>query len=183
MSRPHPEYSQRARIVMDLLRRIAVDQQAASFASPWALVGFCCSPSNQEKHKHQLCRPIPRRSIAACCAARAACCAALAVRETIVAGRRCIICRNDEEARKDAEARAELIAGLARKLAQGDKAWSHAAVTPRNAYPFLRERLVRKRVGKLREYAATDHARTAGRSAPCGHRPGPRTCALPPHPK
>ena len=46
----------------------------------------------------------------------------LAVRERTVAGRRYVICRNDEEARKDAEARAELIAGLERKLAQGDKA-------------------------------------------------------------
>jgi len=46
----------------------------------------------------------------------------LVVRETTIAGRRYIICRNDEEARKDAEARAELIAGLERKLAQGDKA-------------------------------------------------------------
>ena len=45
----------------------------------------------------------------------------LAVRETTIAGRRYIICRNDEEARKDAEARAD-IAGLERKLAQGDKA-------------------------------------------------------------
>ena len=46
----------------------------------------------------------------------------LAVRETTIAGRRYIICRNDEEARKNAEARAELIVGLERKLAQGDKA-------------------------------------------------------------
>jgi hypothetical protein len=46
----------------------------------------------------------------------------LAVGETTIAGRRYIICRNNEEARKDAEARAELIAGLERKLAQGDKA-------------------------------------------------------------
>ncbi len=45
----------------------------------------------------------------------------LAVRETTIAGRRYFICRNDEEARKDAEARAD-IAGLERKLAQGDKA-------------------------------------------------------------
>ena len=46
----------------------------------------------------------------------------LAVKETTIAGRRYIICRNEEEARKDAEARAELVAGLERKLAQGDKA-------------------------------------------------------------
>jgi hypothetical protein len=46
----------------------------------------------------------------------------LAVKETTIAGRRYIICRNEEEAKKDAEARAALIAGLERKLAQGDKA-------------------------------------------------------------
>jgi len=46
----------------------------------------------------------------------------LAVRETTIAGRRYIICRNEEEARKDAEARSELVAGLERKLAHGDKA-------------------------------------------------------------
>ena len=46
----------------------------------------------------------------------------LAVREMTIAGRRYIVCRNEEEARKDAEARAELIAGLERKLTQGDKA-------------------------------------------------------------
>jgi hypothetical protein len=46
----------------------------------------------------------------------------LAVKETTIAGRRYIVCRNEEEARKDAEARAELIAGLQRKLAQSDKA-------------------------------------------------------------
>jgi Transposase DDE domain len=45
----------------------------------------------------------------------------LAVRETIT-GRRYVICRNAEEAKKDAAARAELVAGLERKLAQGDKA-------------------------------------------------------------
>jgi hypothetical protein len=46
----------------------------------------------------------------------------LAVRERTIAGRRYVICRNQEEARKDALARAELVAGLERKLAQGDKA-------------------------------------------------------------
>jgi Transposase DDE domain len=46
----------------------------------------------------------------------------LAVRETRIAGRRYVICRNAEEAKKDAAARAELVAGLERKLAQGDKA-------------------------------------------------------------
>jgi Transposase DDE domain len=46
----------------------------------------------------------------------------LAVREVTVAGRRYVLCRNEEEAQKDAEARAEILAGLQRKLAQGDKA-------------------------------------------------------------
>jgi len=46
----------------------------------------------------------------------------LAVRETTIAGRRYVICRNAEQANKDAAARAELVAGLERKLAQGDKA-------------------------------------------------------------
>ena len=46
----------------------------------------------------------------------------LAIREAAVAGRRYVLCRNEEEAQKDADARAELIAGLERKLAQGDKA-------------------------------------------------------------
>ena len=46
----------------------------------------------------------------------------LAIKETTIAGRRYVLCRNEEEAKKDAEARAELLAGLERKLAQGDKA-------------------------------------------------------------
>ncbi len=46
----------------------------------------------------------------------------LAVKEMTIAGRRYIVCRNEEEAQKDAAARVETIAGLARKLAQGDKA-------------------------------------------------------------
>jgi transposase len=46
----------------------------------------------------------------------------LEIKDVILSGRRYVVCRNDEEARKDAEARAELIAGLERKLAQGDKA-------------------------------------------------------------
>jgi transposase len=46
----------------------------------------------------------------------------LAIRETTIAGRRYVICRNEEEAKKDAAARTELVAGLERKLAQGDKA-------------------------------------------------------------
>ena len=46
----------------------------------------------------------------------------LAIRETTIAGRRYVICRNEEEAKKDVATRAELVAGLERKLAQGDKA-------------------------------------------------------------
>ena len=46
----------------------------------------------------------------------------LAVKDVEVAGRRYVVCRNEEEARKDAETRTALIASLERKLAQGDKA-------------------------------------------------------------
>ena len=46
----------------------------------------------------------------------------LAVKNVEVEGRRYVVCRNEEEARKDAETRTELIASLERKLAQGDKA-------------------------------------------------------------
>ena len=45
----------------------------------------------------------------------------LAVKEVKIHGRRYIVCRNDEEARKDAEARAALLEGLQRKLATGAK--------------------------------------------------------------
>jgi hypothetical protein len=45
----------------------------------------------------------------------------LAVREVKLDGRRYIVCRNEEEARKDAETRATLLAGLQRKLAGGAK--------------------------------------------------------------
>jgi hypothetical protein len=45
----------------------------------------------------------------------------LAVKEVKVLGRRYIVCRNEEEARKDAEARAKLLDGLQRKLATGAK--------------------------------------------------------------
>ena len=46
----------------------------------------------------------------------------LAVKEVKVASRRYILCRNEEEAIKDARARQEILDGLAKKLAQGDKA-------------------------------------------------------------
>jgi Transposase DDE domain len=45
----------------------------------------------------------------------------LAVKEVRIAGRRYIVCRNEEEARKDADTRATLLAGLQRKLAGGAK--------------------------------------------------------------
>ena len=48
----------------------------------------------------------------------------LAIRETTIAGRRYVICRNEEEAKKDAAARAELVAGLERKLARATRRWS-----------------------------------------------------------
>jgi hypothetical protein len=46
----------------------------------------------------------------------------LAIKETTLKGRRYVLCRNEEEARKDAERRATILAGLDRKLTQGDKA-------------------------------------------------------------
>jgi hypothetical protein len=45
----------------------------------------------------------------------------LAVKDVKVAGRRYIVCHNAEEARKDAETRAALLAGLQHKLAGGAK--------------------------------------------------------------
>jgi hypothetical protein len=45
----------------------------------------------------------------------------LAVKQIKLGDRRCIICRNEAAARKDAETRVKLIAGLQIKLAQGDK--------------------------------------------------------------
>jgi hypothetical protein len=45
----------------------------------------------------------------------------LAVKEVKIAGRRYIVCRNAEEARKEAETRAKLLAGLQRKPADGAK--------------------------------------------------------------
>jgi hypothetical protein len=46
----------------------------------------------------------------------------LAVKEVVLSGRRYVLARNPEQARKDAETRAALLAGLERKLTQGDKA-------------------------------------------------------------
>jgi hypothetical protein len=46
----------------------------------------------------------------------------LEIKDITIASRRYVLCRNEQEARKDAEARAELLVGLERKLAQGDKA-------------------------------------------------------------
>jgi hypothetical protein len=46
----------------------------------------------------------------------------LAIKDVRVDGRRYVICRNEDEARKDAETRTALLANLQRQLAQGDKA-------------------------------------------------------------
>jgi hypothetical protein len=46
----------------------------------------------------------------------------LAIKTVTIGGRRYVLCRNEEEAVKDAEARAAILATLERKLAQGDKA-------------------------------------------------------------
>ena len=46
----------------------------------------------------------------------------LAIQETTLRGRRYVLCRNEEEARKDADRRAAILASLDRKLTHGDKA-------------------------------------------------------------
>jgi hypothetical protein len=46
----------------------------------------------------------------------------LAVKAVVLGGLRYVLCRNPEQARKDAETRSPLLAGLERKLTQGDKA-------------------------------------------------------------
>ncbi|HYY00395.1 MAG TPA: IS1634 family transposase [Mycobacterium sp.] len=46
----------------------------------------------------------------------------LAVKEVVLSGRRYVLCRNEEQARKDAETWTALLAGRERKLTQGDKA-------------------------------------------------------------
>jgi Transposase DDE domain len=46
----------------------------------------------------------------------------LAIKDVVVGGRRYVLCRNAEQARKDAETRTALLTGLERKLTQGDKA-------------------------------------------------------------
>ena len=48
----------------------------------------------------------------------------LAIRETTIAGRRYVICRNEEEAKKDAAARAELVAGLGASSPRATRRWS-----------------------------------------------------------
>jgi hypothetical protein len=45
----------------------------------------------------------------------------LAIKDVTISERRYVLCRNEEEARKDAEARAAIVAGLERELAKGDK--------------------------------------------------------------
>jgi hypothetical protein len=46
----------------------------------------------------------------------------LAINETTIKGRRYVLCRNEEEAQKDAERGGAILAGLERKLNHGDKA-------------------------------------------------------------
>jgi hypothetical protein len=46
----------------------------------------------------------------------------LAIKDVALAGRRYVLCRNAEQARQDADTRTALLAGLERKLTQGDKA-------------------------------------------------------------
>jgi hypothetical protein len=53
----------------------------------------------------------------------------LAVKEVKIAGRRSIVCRNEEEARKDAEARATLLAGCNANWRPEPRAWSPTPAT------------------------------------------------------
>jgi Transposase DDE domain len=46
----------------------------------------------------------------------------LAIKDVVLGGRRYVLARNPEQARRDAETRTALLAGLERKLTQGDKA-------------------------------------------------------------
>jgi hypothetical protein len=46
----------------------------------------------------------------------------LAIKDIVISGRRYVLARNPEQARKDAETRTALLAGLERKLTQGNKA-------------------------------------------------------------
>jgi hypothetical protein len=46
----------------------------------------------------------------------------LAIKDVVLSGRRYVLARNPEQARKDAETRTALLTGLERKLTQGDKA-------------------------------------------------------------
>jgi hypothetical protein len=46
----------------------------------------------------------------------------LAIKDVVLSGRRYVLARNPEQVRKDAETRTAVLAGLERKLAQGDKA-------------------------------------------------------------
>jgi Transposase DDE domain len=46
----------------------------------------------------------------------------LTIKDVVLSGRRYVLARNPEQARKDAETRTAVLAGLERKLAQGDKA-------------------------------------------------------------
>ena len=70
----------------------------------------------------------------------------LAVKEVKVQDRRYIVCRNEEEARKDTEARAALLDGLQRKLATGAK--SLVANTGYRRFLAAPKEWVRHRPGK-----------------------------------
>ena len=58
----------------------------------------------------------------------------LAIKDVVLCGRRYVLARNPEQARKDAETRTALLAGLERKLTQGDK-----ALVGNAGYRFLAE--------------------------------------------
>jgi hypothetical protein len=60
----------------------------------------------------------------------------LAIKDIVLAGRRYVLCRNAEQARKDAETRTALLASLERKLAQGDKALVEQPIETRIGLDF-----------------------------------------------
>jgi glutathione-dependent formaldehyde-activating enzyme len=65
----------------------------------------------------------------------------------------------------------------------GNNVTSGAAVHVVACVRFFANAWSGNEVGKLISNAATDHARSASRSALCGSHPGPRICSPPPHPR
>ena len=84
----------------------------------------------------------------------------LAIKETTLKGRRYVLCRNEEEARKDADRRAAILAGLDRKLTHGDK----ALVSNKGFRRFVKYR-IRQLLHRLRQGRGGCKVRRAVRPA------------------